>query len=138
MKKQNGDALALGTRRAVFAVAVSLYAAMAGAQTNPAASAEPSANSNKMMVAQALPIDCPLFDSLGCKQETSGLVTPSGIGIAAAAGGLGSISAAGGQGSGNGTSSAGAAGAGGGGSGANGGNGGNNSGSSGLGSGSTG
>jgi hypothetical protein len=41
MKKQNGDARVLGTRRAVLAVAVSLYAAIAGAQTNPAKPAVP-------------------------------------------------------------------------------------------------
>src|ERR1700754_887432 len=127
MKKQNGDALALGTRRAVFAVAVSLYAAMAGAQTNPAASAAPSVNSNKMMLAQALPADC--LDSLGCKREIGSLVMPGGSGIAAAAGG--SVSATGSGG--NGPSSVGATGAG-----NSGANGGANSGSSGLGSGSTG
>ncbi|MDR8398863.1 hypothetical protein NE850_21270, partial [Paraburkholderia sp. USG1] len=134
MKNRNGDALALGTRRAVFAVAVSLYAAMAGAQTNQAPSAAPLVSPSRMMVAQALPIDCPSFDAPGCKRESDDMVTPGGIGVAAAAGGLGSLSAAGSQsGSGGGTSSAGAAAAG-----SGGGNGGTNSGSAGLGAGSTG
>ncbi|NPT57964.1 hypothetical protein, partial [Paraburkholderia elongata] len=72
MKKQSGDTRALGTGKAVLAVAVSLYAAMAGAQTSPAAPAAPSENSAKLMVAQASPIGCPLFDTLGCKQEDGG------------------------------------------------------------------
>ncbi|NKJ49146.1 hypothetical protein CIC12_20890, partial [Burkholderia sp. SG-MS1] len=56
MKRQNGDARTLGTRRAVMAVAVSLYAAMAGAQTNPADSSTGSAG---LVVAQASAMGCP-------------------------------------------------------------------------------
>src|SRR6266702_504528 len=109
MKKQNGDARALGTRKAVLAAAVSLYAAMAGAQTNPALLAAPPDSSAELIVAQALPIDCPMFDTLGCKQEVDSLSTSVGIGVAAAAAdGLGSTAAGGALGSdGSGTSSAG-------------------------------
>ncbi|MGA9918969.1 MAG: hypothetical protein WBR17_41220, partial [Paraburkholderia sp.] len=107
MKKQNGDTRTLGTSKAVLAVAVSLYAAMAGAQTSPAAPAAPSASSTKLMVAQTLPIDCPLFDAFGCKQEDGGSRASGGVGVAAAAG-LGSTSPSGSQSSnGSGTSSAG-------------------------------
>ncbi|NPT44204.1 hypothetical protein GNZ12_23430, partial [Paraburkholderia sp. 1N] len=109
MKKQNGDTRALGTSKAVLAVAVSLYAAMAGAQTSPATPAAPSANSTKLMVAQTLPVDCPLFDALGCRQEDGGSRGGGGVGVAAAAAaGLGSTSPSGSQSSnGSGTSSAG-------------------------------
>src|SRR5579859_8091557 len=96
MKKQNGDTRTLGTSKAVLAIAVGLYAAMAGAQTNPAAPVAPSASSTKLMVAQALPIDCPLFDTLGCKKDDGGLRAFGGSGVAAA-GGLGSTSASGSQ-----------------------------------------
>ncbi|MDE1005291.1 MAG: hypothetical protein OSB38_06475, partial [Paraburkholderia fungorum] len=107
MKKQNGETRALGTSKAVLAVAVSLYAAMAGAQTSPATSAAPSANSTNLMVAQALPISCSLFDAAGCKQEDGGSRAAGGAGVAAA-GGVGATSSSGSQNSnGSGTSSTG-------------------------------
>ncbi|OAJ59784.1 hypothetical protein A6V37_26935 [Paraburkholderia ginsengiterrae] len=110
MKKQNGDALAMGTRRAVLAAAVSLYAAMAGAQTNPATPAALYDSSARLVIAQALPFDCPSWDTLNCRRDISGPVIRGGFGVAAAAGGLGSTSSSGSQGSGNGTSSAGGSG----------------------------
>jgi len=48
MKKKNGDARTLGTSKAVLAIAVSLYAAMAGAQTSPAEPVAQSASSTKL------------------------------------------------------------------------------------------
>ncbi|NPT68252.1 hypothetical protein GS910_29060, partial [Paraburkholderia sp. RL16-012-BIC-B] len=125
MKKRNGDARTLGTSKAVLAIAVSLYAAMAGAQTSSAEPVAQSASSTKLTVAQVLPIDCPLFDTLGCKQDDGGLRAFGGSGVAVAAG-LGSTSASGSQSSnGSGTSSTGA--------GANGSGGGSTSGAVGLG-----
>lgn len=107
MKKQNGETRALGTGKAVLAVAVSLYAAMAGAQTNAATSVAPSADSTKLLIAQALPISCSLFDAAGCKQEEGGSRAAGGAGVAAA-GGLGATSSSGSQNSnGSGTSATG-------------------------------
>lgn len=55
-----------GLGGAALTVALSLYAAIAGAQTNPAKPVAPSAGSSGLMVAQATSTDCDSFDTLGC------------------------------------------------------------------------
>src|SRR6185437_16303076 len=128
MKKQSGDTRALGTCKAVLAVAVSLYAAMAGAQTNPAPSDAPLKGST-LVLAQTSSGGCPASGFPGCRPQTDG-VFPGGRGAIAAAN-VGTTASAGPQaGNGTGTSSAGL------GSGSNGGV--SNSGSGGLGTGGSG
>src|SRR5471032_2299453 len=102
MKKQNGDARVLGTRKAVLAIAVSLYAAIAGAQTSSTNSVAPSTNSSRLVIAQATPIGCSSLDPQGCKPEPLSLLAAGDIGIAAAgAGSTSSAGSPGGDGSGN-------------------------------------
>src|SRR5437868_4677372 len=128
MKKQSGDARSLGTCKAVLAVAVGLYAAMAGAQTNAAPSDAPLTGPT-LVLAQTSSGDCPVSGFPGCRPQSDGVFPGGHGGIAAAS--VGTTASAGPQGgNGTGTSSAGL------GSGSNGGV--SNSGSGGLGSGSTG
>ncbi|NUY35787.1 hypothetical protein F0160_36040, partial [Paraburkholderia sp. JPY303] len=106
MKKQNGDAWILGTRRAALAVAVSLYAAMAGAQTNSGSTAAPATNPGVMVLAEAsVHGGCPSGGGPGCTSQGFGQLGAGALGIAAA--GLGPTSSTGSS-AGNGTSSTGA------------------------------
>ncbi|MBC8742573.1 hypothetical protein F6X40_39455, partial [Paraburkholderia sp. UCT31] len=118
MKKQNGDAWILGTRRAALAVAVSLYAAMAGAQTNSGSTAAPATNPAVMVLAEAsVHGGCPSGGGPGCTSQGFGQLGAGAFGVAAA--GLGPTSPTGSP-AGNGTSSTGTgAGSGGGNSSAN-------------------
>src|SRR3954468_4046377 len=125
MKKRSGDARTLGTCRAVLAVAVGLYAAMAGAQTNPAPSDAPLTGST-LMLAQTSSGGCGASGFPGCRPQSDGVFVGGRGAIAAANVGT-AASAAPRGGNGTGTSSAGS------GSGGNGGV--SNSGSGGLGSG---
>ncbi|MBC8750369.1 hypothetical protein F6X42_28415, partial [Paraburkholderia sp. WC7.3b] len=106
MKKQNGDAWILGTRRAALAVAVSLYAAMVGAQTNSGSTAAPETNRGVMVLADVGAYgECPSGGGPGCTSQGGGRLGSGGFGVAAA--GLGSTSTTGSP-AGNGTSSTGA------------------------------
>ncbi len=105
MKKQTGDARGVGDKQSGIGGCCQSLCGDGGCSNESGDTCGAVGKFEQLMVAQALPMHCSLFDASGCKQQDGGSRASGGVGVAAAAG-LGATSSSGSQNSnGSGTSS---------------------------------